>query len=234
MFFFSSTLFFLNFLIFVFALFVIYYGCNFAKHTPWQYFRLTAMDDQAKAIHAYLQFLSHVVSSFFLFSFYWLIFIVTIQFSSFILSLSLEHNLHTHTHTHFVKSLYLHMYKDILLQWDSRSSHKRLVFHSLYRDLFLLVRSRNETLYETDRHELYYSVDYWPHCFIYSLETFDKKSSTFQDWKFSNGIRSTRWRGSTGILHCGSHAIKLRNVFFRHIWFPSKNFDFFLSDIPCM
>lgn len=69
--FFSSTFFFYFFFFLFFCLFfsIIFISCNFAKHTPWQYLRLTAMDDQAKAIHAYLQ-ISFVIYSFFFSLFY--------------------------------------------------------------------------------------------------------------------------------------------------------------------
>ena len=69
--FFPRHFFFFFFFFLFFCLFfsIIFISCNFAKHTPWQYLRLTAMDDQAKAIHAYLQ-ISFVIYSFFFSLFY--------------------------------------------------------------------------------------------------------------------------------------------------------------------
>lgn len=140
--FFSSTFFFYFFFFLFFCLFfsIIFISCNFAKHTPWQYLRLTAMDDQAKAIHAYLQ-ISFVIYSFFFSLFYFYFLFLSRRYNFLLLyfsfSLSLTHsslmNIN-YTHTSFSRFIYTCMYKDILLQWGQRAA--RFLFLRRYLSIY--------------------------------------------------------------------------------------------------
>lgn len=91
--FFPRHFFFTFFLFFCLFFSIIFISCNFTKHTPWQYLRLTAMDDQTKAIHAYLQICFMIYPFFSLFYFYFLFlsrrYNFLLLYFSFSLSLSL-------------------------------------------------------------------------------------------------------------------------------------------------
>lgn len=137
--FFPRHFFFTFFLFFCLFFSIIFIWCNFTKHTPWQYLRLTAMDDQAKAIHAYLQICFMIYPFFSLFYFYFLFLSRRYNFLLlyFSFSLSLTHsslmNIN-YTHTSFSRFIYTCMYKDILLQWGQRVA--RFLFLRCYLSIY--------------------------------------------------------------------------------------------------
>lgn len=95
------------------------------------------MDDQAKAIHAYLQICFVTYPFFSLFYFYFLFLSRRYNFLLFSFSLSLTHsslmNIN-YTHTSFSRFIYTCMYKDILLQWGQRAA--RFLFLRRYLSIY--------------------------------------------------------------------------------------------------